>query len=284
MGTNINLYRTRLAPTPSGFLHLGNILSFSITAALARFHGARILLRIDDLDRLRIKREYIQDIFDTLDFMEIPYDEGPRNVHEFEQDYSQLHRLDFYQGALSTLKVQHHVFACDCSRAQLAASEPVGVYPGTCIRRDLPLDQPGLSWRLHSDVTDIPLPPEMSSFIVRKKDGHPSYQLASLIDDQYFQVDLIVRGLDLWPSTQAQRCLAELLDIPSFAHTTFYHHPLLTHANGKKLSKSAGDISIQYLRKSGLKRAEIFGRIAHMAGTAEPVHDWQELAATMAPT
>ncbi len=88
-----NYKKTRIAPTPSGFLHLGNVLSFSITAALAKKHSAKILLRIDDLDRARANDQYLQDIFDTLNFLEIPWDEGPRNVNEFKNAYSQAHRM-----------------------------------------------------------------------------------------------------------------------------------------------------------------------------------------------
>ena len=85
--------KMRIAPTPSGFLHLGNVLSFAITAELARRNNARILLRIDDLDRDRVNREYLQDIFDTLNFLGFEWDEGPRDVDDFDQNYSQLKRL-----------------------------------------------------------------------------------------------------------------------------------------------------------------------------------------------
>src|ERR1700719_4550756 len=95
--------KTRIAPTPSGFLHLGNVLSFAITAALARRTGARILLRIDDLDSQRSAPEFVQDIFDTLRYLEIPWDEGPRDYGEYASQYSQLHRMDLYNRALETL-------------------------------------------------------------------------------------------------------------------------------------------------------------------------------------
>lgn len=91
--------KTRLAPTPSGFLHLGNIYSFALTAALARKTKSKILLRIDDADRERTNKRYVQDIFDTLDFLGIPWDEGPRNIKEYEQEYSQVHRMDIYTKA-----------------------------------------------------------------------------------------------------------------------------------------------------------------------------------------
>jgi glutamyl/glutaminyl-tRNA synthetase len=76
--------KTRIAPTPSGYLHLGNVLSFAVTALLAKESGAKILLRIDDLDQARVNKRYLQDIFDTLNFLEIPWHEGPRNLEEFE--------------------------------------------------------------------------------------------------------------------------------------------------------------------------------------------------------
>src|SRR6185312_6440352 len=98
--------KTRIAPTPSGFLHLGNAYSFALTAALAGKYGARILLRIDDLDRERVQKQYVQDIFDTLNFLEIPWHEGPRNMDEYEKQYSQIHRLDLYRQTLDMLQQQ----------------------------------------------------------------------------------------------------------------------------------------------------------------------------------
>lgn len=156
-----NFNKTRIAPTPSGFLHLGNVLSFALTAALARKTGASILLRIDDLDRKRVQDLYIQDIFDTLRFMGIPWDEGPADAVEFEREYSQLHRMELYSRALEQLRSTGAVFACSCSRAAVGqAPKPegrrrspggasvTGIYPGTCRNRGLPLEKAGVSWRL----------------------------------------------------------------------------------------------------------------------------------------
>lgn len=286
--------RTRIAPTPSGYLHLGNILSFATTTAVARKTGARILLRIDDLDRPRIHRAYVQDIFDTLHFLDIPWDEGPRNYEEYEKEYSQLYRLPLYREALERLKANGQVFACDCSRRILAKENPEGVYPGTCRDKKLSLDRQGLNWRLYTDPTadlniktmtgrDIhtTLPPSMQYFIVKKKDGFPAYQLASVIDDLHFGVDLVVRGEDLWPSTLAQQFLARRLEDPRFCGNVFVHHPLITDTNDRKLSKSAGDTSIHFLRGQGQKPAEIYTTIGRMAGAALPVSDWQSLGEAM---
>lgn len=285
--------RTRLAPTPSGYLHVGNILSFALTAALARRSGARIFLRIDDLDRERVRKEYVQDIFDTLSFLGIPWDEGPKDPGEFERTYAQRHRFQLYRSALDDLRANGLVFACTCSRAELIPSAGGLVYPGTCRHRGLDLDTPGASWRLRTDpqktvtvqtlsgtVTEL-LPPSMQDFIVRKKDGWPSYQLASVIDDLHYGTDLIVRGADLWPSTLAQHCLAEALPRPDFSRIHFYHHPLLTGIDGLKLSKSAGDTSIHRLRLQGHSPEHIYKRIARHAGLPTPISNWQELASAL---
>lgn len=281
--------KTRIAPTPSGYLHLGNVLSFSITAALAKKTGAKILLRIDDLDRARVNKEYIQDIFDTLNFLGIPWDEGPRNLVEYENEYSQLHRIDLYKKALEELKQSWAVFACTCSRSQIRLNNQNDVYPGTCRDKNLPLDTKDASWRLKTagageisvksltGTIQADLPAQMQDFIVRKKDGYPAYQLTSVVDDLYFGVDLIVRGEDLRPSTLAQLYLSSVLHYGAFQKNTFFHHALLSEHGGKKLSKSAGDTSIKYLREQGKKPEDIYRAIGSLLGIKEPIINWQEL-------
>lgn len=280
--------KTRIAPTPSGFLHLGNVLSFVITMAWARRTGAKVLLRIDDLDRERYQPAFVQDIFDTLNFLELPWDEGPRNLPEFEKEYSQVHRMPLYQQALQSLAQDGRVFACTCSRSALQNTTS---YPGTCRDQHYPLDMPQVNWRLYTDtyaaitiktvpsgITSAILPASMQDFVVRKKDGFPAYQLSSIVDDLHFGVDLIVRGADLWPSTLAQLYLAAQLPANSFPAISFFHHSLLTAANGSKLSKSAGDTSIQFLRKEGYSRAAVYTLLGELLGIQEPIKDWLSLA------
>lgn len=279
-------HKTRIAPTPSGFLHIGNALSFALTAALARRTGAKVLLRIDDMDKERVQPAYVQDIFDTLHFLEIPWQEGPANIEEYQREYSQRYRMPLYEQALKQLADSGAVFACSCSRAMLAAH---AVYPGTCCKKQLPLNTPDTSWRLFTDTTQVlkvhtldgiqhhTLPPDMQYFVVRKKDGYPAYQLASVIDDIYFGVDLIVRGQDLWGSTLAQHYLAIKSVRPQLLAATFYHHSLLMVSGTEKLSKSAGATSIQYLRKEGKKASDIYTMIAVMLGISQPVKNWEEL-------
>ncbi len=285
-----SFHKTRLAPTPSGFLHLGNILSFVITAGLARQADARILLRIDDLDRERIHKAYVQDIFDTLHYLNIPWDEGPANIQDYEKLFSQLHRLGNYEQLLLQLKEDGHLFACTCSRAQVLRNSPDGTYPGTCRYKGIPLDKEGVNWRIRTDNTLFirikaldgetitqTLPPSMQDFIVRKKDGLPAYQLASLADDLYFNIDLVVRGLDLWDSTLAQLYLLKIIDPAKQDAISFYHHPLLQETNGRKLSKSKGATSIRYLRAKGNDPGAVLTMIGEACGAKESVKSWQEL-------
>ncbi|AWO02058.1 tRNA glutamyl-Q synthetase [Chitinophaga alhagiae] len=265
--------KTRIAPTPSGFLHLGNVFSFAVTAALARQTNAGILLRIDDLDQQRAEKDYVEDIFDTLRFLDIPWTEGPSGYGEFQARYSQVHRMPLYNAALEHLK--EHVFACNCSRTQITRASLDGGYPGTCRHKNIPLSTPGAAWRLRTHheqpllvrtlsgtITEAVLPADMRDFVVRKKDGYPAYQLASVIDDQHFGIDLVVRGQDLWPSTLAQLYLSALLPGSRFADCVFYHHPLLLETSDQKMSKSAGATSVQYWKKQGKAPRDIYTMIA----------------------
>ncbi|WP_186756851.1 glutamate--tRNA ligase family protein [Echinicola salinicaeni] len=274
---------TRFAPTPSGYLHLGNILSFLITSSLAKKHHSKILLRIDDLDQSRVRQAYIEDIFITLDFLEIPWDLGPKNQKEFSQEFSQIHRLESYKKALESLKEKQLLFACECSRKQIANISTNAQYPGTCLNRKIDLKEENTNWRLitnghsiqfkslESGVYNSFLPDNMQHFVVRKKTSLPAYQLASVIDDINFGVDLIVRGQDLLDSSLAQSYLSSLLPSNSFSDITFKHHQLIMHSKNKKLSKSKGATSIQGLRKMGKSKADIYLLLGDFMGFKEPI-------------
>ncbi|PST83957.1 tRNA glutamyl-Q synthetase [Pedobacter yulinensis] len=280
--------RSRIAPTPSGFLHLGNAYNFALTAALSRHLGARILLRIDDLDQQRVDPVYLEDIFETLHFLDIPFDEGPQHVTGLQAIYSQLHRLDLYNNLLSRLRSAGLLFACNCSRKAILSASPNGVYPGTCRNKELPFGAEGVAWRMRTDhslvlqvaepsgIRQATLPLSQRDFVVRKKDGFPAYQLASLADDLHFGVDLIVRGEDLRDSTLAQLYLARALEASTFLNTTFVHHPLLSDRQGAKLSKSAGSTSVQHLRRGGLSAPQVYGLIAAAAGLQTQPRHWHD--------
>lgn len=283
--------QTRIAPTPSGFLHLGNAYSFLLTKALAEKHGAKILLRIDDLDRERYRQEYVQDIFDTLDFLEIQIHQGPSSLAEFESQWTQRERIPLYQEALDQLQQSRLLFSCTCTRSQILQIDPRGIYLGQCLDRRMPLDKNEAAWRINTldadflDYIAYPstqksalLPEEASCYVVRKKDKDPAYQLASLVDDLHFGVDLILRGQDLFPSTLAQLDLARILGKEEFAKTTFYHHPLLKGPDQSKLSKSAGAFSIRQLRQEGKRLGDVFQLLGKSLGLQEEIHSFQEFS------
>jgi glutamyl/glutaminyl-tRNA synthetase len=226
----------------------------------------------------------MQDIFDTLNFLEIPWDEGPRDLQDFTDNYSQLHRMNMYKAALEQLAANKMVFACACPRSTY------NNHSCTCLSQQMPLSTENANWRmLTGDNTEIAvksyngqiihseLPMEMHNFVVKKKDSFPAYQLTSVIDDLFYGIDLVVRGEDLWPSTLAQHQLSLALS-NNFGDITFYHHPLLMEAPGKKLSKSAGATSVKYLRESGKSPADVYQLIAAMLGINETIVDWQQLA------
>src|SRR5690606_29879319 len=147
---NMEYKKTRIAPTPSGYLHLGNALSFLITATLAKRYGAKLLLRIDDLDAIRTRKEFVQDIFSTLEFMEIPWDEGPRDYKDYKESFTQSLRLNEYQAALDHLQKCGHLFVCTCSRKTVSNTNPDGSYPGFCKAKGFSFDKKDVSWRIHT--------------------------------------------------------------------------------------------------------------------------------------
>jgi glutamyl-tRNA synthetase len=187
---------------------------------------------------------------------------------------------------LEALAAAGLVYACNCTRAQLEAHGEAG-YPGRCREKQLPLDHAESCWRFRTDAANkievntidrgkvsATLPATMQDFVVRKKDGHAAYQLASLCDDIFFGADLIVRGADLWDSTLAQLSLANALGQESFQAATFYHHQLFYEEAGK-LSKTTGAASVLFMRGRGATAAEVFERVAQMAGMH--AKDWREL-------
>jgi glutamyl/glutaminyl-tRNA synthetase len=272
---------TRFAPTPSGYLHIGNVLSFAITWTLAKQNNGKIVLRIDDIDNTRYRPEYVTDIFETLAFLGLHYNAGPQNLNDFEQNYSQHNRLERYQAILDQLKTKDKLYACGCSRSQINALSDNGLYMRQCANGQIPIDHPNTAWRVKvpenhvltindaaKGALTVDLNQTMPDFVVRRKDGVPAYQIASLADDIDMGITLIVRGMDLIDSTAAQLYLASELGDDSFKKTTFLHHPLLKNENGEKLSKSKGDTSVYAMRKKGLKPSDIWRELAAQAGIA----------------
>ncbi len=255
--------KTRIAPTPSGFLHLGNGASFVMAWRLAREAGGTVLLRIDDLDAERARSAYTEDIFDMLHWLGLDWDEGPADAAALEDQWTQHRRMPLYSATLEKLRTAGQLYACGCTRRSVQERVGHGGYDGHCRERGLPLDMPGVVWRLrlpanggvhwstwpagrvHHAAMDMPDP------VVRQRDGRPSYQIASLTDDVHFGIGLIVRGADLLPSTAVQMHMARALDLDAFRRVRFLHHPLVLDTLGHKLSKSEGAFCLHQARARG---------------------------------
>lgn len=233
------LYRGRFAPTPSGPLHMGSLLAALASFLTARQCGGQWLLRIDDLDTPRCEPGADQLILQQLQAHELKWDEAPRY---------QSHCVAEYQAALEQLQEAEHLYRCRCTRRLLRETALVGpdgpVYPGSC--RNLRIQDPDRALRVrlpdaHRQLHDAwqglirrDLQSEVGDFIVQRVDGQIAYQLACAIDEHAQQITHVVRGIDLLSSTFAQREIALLLGLQS---PHYGHIPVLTGADGKKLSK-----------------------------------------------
>jgi glutamyl/glutaminyl-tRNA synthetase len=230
---------TRLAPTPSGYLHTGNIYNFLLNWLWAKSNQGKVLLRIDDGDAERKRKVYVEDIFRVLDWLGLDWDIGPSGPDDFEKNWSQHRRKEMYEESLLQLVNAAMLFACTCSRKDVCH----------CVEKNIPLSQAGTAWKIktnentvvsfHDKIlkeTAIPIYP----FVVRKKDGFAAYQLCSVADDRYFGITHICRGADLQESTAMQLYLDDALSSPFFRHCILWHHPLIENTKGIKLSKSAG--------------------------------------------
>lgn len=268
----------RLAPSPSGEMHLGNAFSALLAWLSARSAGGTVLLRLEDLDKPRCPREYALGVMEDLAWLGLDWDNEP--VWQSERD-------GIYQRYLDALAARGLVYPCYCSRRELRAvteaSAPHGpapVYPGTC--RGLSGDQRARlerqgrkpAWRVRvpdaryafTDVCQGPFGENLAAgcgdFILKRSDGLFAYQLAVVCDDGLMGVTQVVRGRDLLPSTPQQLWLQEEL---GFAHPEYGHVPLLLASDGRRLSKREGDLSIRALRKTHSPE-ELVGRLAFWAG------------------
>ena len=233
---------SRLAPTPSGYLHLGNAVNFVLTWLLTRQAAGTLHLRIDDLDRARLRPAYLNNIFRVVDWLGIDYDHGPSGPDDFLRHHSQLLHLPEYNAVLRRLaQILGLVQASTRSRTNGAEAAVTLETPGAAWRARVPAGTKISFLDAWQGETNVPLAALMPDFVIRKKDGVAVYQVASVVDDLRLGTTLIVRGLDLQPSTAAQLWLAsQLSETAAFnaERVQFFHHPLLTDAAGQKLSKS----------------------------------------------
>lgn len=274
-------HRTRLAPSPTGALHLGNARTFLLNWALARQQGWGIVLRIEDLDGPRIKPEASQGVIDTLSWLGIDWDEGP---------YYQSHDLTPYRQALARLGEAGAIYPCRCTRSEIEAaslSAPHGDqhelrYPGTCrppeptpASRSL-FEWAHLAWRVRVPsgvihVQDhfagpqaIDVSATIGDFTVATKEGLPSYQLAVIVDDARQGVDRVVRGDDLLGSAPRQQLLYDRLDLDP--RPEYWHLPLVVGADGRRLAKRHGDTRLDAYRTAGVSPERIVGLLAEWSG------------------
>lgn len=248
----------RLAPTPSGDLHLGNVCAFAMAWMSARAQGGRVLLRIEDIDEGRARRDVEERQRDDLQWLGLTWDaETPRQSDRAYAEW--LSRL-----APST-------YRCACSRAQLAGAR--GLYPGTC--RTAGLRQGAVRYRLpdttveftdrHYGARRVPLS-SLGDPVLRRRDGHFAYMLAVVVDDIRDGVTEVVRGADLLDSTAIQVCLWEALGA---APPVWCHAPLVLGPDGAKLSKSHGAQHLGALRAGGWKPRDVWRVVLPWLGLSD---------------
>jgi len=247
--------RTRFAPAPTGWLHLGHVLN----AEYVWESGAEVILRIEDHDRERCRPEYEAGILDDLDWL--GYRADFPLVRQSERD-------EVYRGAAGVLRAQGVLYACSCTRAEIDVrgqrSDVRGAaelrYDGHCRDRGLAL-RDGVGWRVRMDpgverfVDGLLGPQEQDpsqqcgDVLIRDRLGNWTYQFVASVDDHVQAIDLVIRGVDLLASTGRQMRLARLLGRP--APAAFRHHPLIMKTADQKLSKSDGDTGVRDLRARG---------------------------------
>lgn len=267
----------RFAPTPSGYLHLGNLFCSLIAWLSAKSQGGEILFRSEDLDPDRSRSTYALQAQRDLEALGLFWD---------REESCQSQRFDFYKSQLRRLEDRGLVYPCFCSRAQLhAASAPHAsdgepLYAGTCrsltpaqIAEKSRTRSPALRLRvpeetiafedLHYGPQSQYLPVDCGDFILRRSDGVYAYQLAVVADDGDMGVTQVVRGRDLLSSTPRQILLYRLLGYPE---PEFGHTPLLVSSDGRRLSKRDGDTSLAGILGRGYSPRDVVGALACLAG------------------
>ncbi len=275
MSTGHPTYRGRLAPSPTGFLHLGHARTFWTAWRRARAAGGRLVLRNDDLDRDRVRPEFIRGFLEDLRWLGLDWDEGPDCGGPL-RPYSQSERMSHYATVLAQLRAGGWIYPCTCSRRDILsavaaphAGDEEPVYPGSCRGRKLEELPAGtrFSWRFRVPdggsvgFTDARLGPQVfvagrdfGDFIVWRHDGLPAYQLACVSDDIAMQITEVVRGADLLASTARQLLLYRALGAEP---PGFFHGPLVTDESGVRLAKRHESLSLRALRAQGRTPEEL---------------------------
>lgn len=264
-------YRGRLAPSPTGFLHVGHARTFWMAQERASANEGILVLRNEDLDPARARAEFVTAMIEDLRWLGFKWQEGPDCGGPFAP-YSQSERLQFYKDAFEELKARGTVYPCRCSRQDVLralqaphAGEEEPIYPGTC-RPPRPEwassgSPPQLNWRFRvPDGETIEFNDagcgaqrfvagkDFGDFVIWRHDGVPSYQLAVVVDDAAMKITEVVRGMDLLVSTARQILLYRALGLEP---PSFYHCPLMTNDQGERLAKRDAALSLRALRGEG---------------------------------
>jgi glutamyl-tRNA synthetase/glutamyl-Q tRNA(Asp) synthetase len=265
--------RTRYAPSPTGFLHLGHVAHMLYVWGAARAFGAEVILRMEDHDRGRCRPEYEAAILEDMDWLGFK----ATNVLERVSPYRQSDCGDRYEAALELLAAQARVYRCGCTRKELAARvEPSadGEYPydGRC--RELGLTQGGMRVEMERGAErftdgllgEQPQDPgaQCGDVLLRDRSGQWTYQFAVTVDDMIHEVDLVVRGEDLLSSTGRQIRLGKLMGRERAA--SFLHHPLIRDEGGGKLSKREASAPVREMRRQGVPPQAVLGMAAQQVG------------------
>jgi glutamyl-tRNA synthetase len=272
---------TRLAPSPTGALHLGNARTFLINWLLARQLGWRIILRIEDLDGPRIKRGAAEQLLIDLRWLGLDWDEGP---------IYQSNHGDAYRTAIEELLDTGSAYPCICTRSEVesAASAPhaedgSAVYPGTCRGRFANAEEaakaangrrPAIRFRVPEEIVEwndrfagpqqFDVAKQLGDFVIAKADGTPAYQLAVVVDDAA-AVTAVVRGDDLLDSTPRQMLIYRALGLAERS-PSYYHLPLVVGTDGRRLAKRHGDTRLSHYREAKIEAERVLALLARWCG------------------
>ncbi len=285
-------YRGRLAPSPTGYLHLGHAATFWTAFQRAQAVGGTLIMRNEDVDPLRSQEEFSEAMLEDLRWLGIDWQEGP-DVGGEMGPYRQSECREFYLDAWRRLLSEGRIYPCDCSRKRVAEearkvvdSNDEPIYSGRCRERFLeemknhPPDSPaGRQWRFRVEdgqevaFTDQALGPQslvagrdLGDFVIWRRDDVPAYQLAVVVDDERMQITEVVRGLDLLKSTARQMLLIQAL---GYRSVDYFHCPLITDEHGQRLAKREKSLSLKYYQEElGWSPDKVLQQIQKATGTS----------------